>query len=186
MAEDSPMRNHDGYPPHMLYKYSSSSSSPPPAYLFPSPPVSRTPRRHAPSLFHRPLPLRSYESEAHLYPTAGLQGTSSHKRGGSVEGSHSTSHLLTDLPTRSSSLYPPPPVAAGPGAPLSLAEQAWRHINAQLLVTIYGSSDVPLDSGDVAYVDGVARRLRGDMASPLGYWTECAVFFPTEPETEDS
>jgi hypothetical protein len=192
IPEDSPIRNYDGYPPHMLYKYSSSSSSPPPEYRFPAPPVSR-PRRHVPNLnpnsnttnFHRPLPLRSYESEAHLYPTAGLQGTSSHNRAGSVEGSHSMSLLLTDLPTRSSSLYPPPPVATGPRPPLSLVDQTWRQINAQLLVTLYGSIDVPLDSNDVAFVDGVVRQLRRDIASPLGWWAECAIFFPAESETEE-
>lgn len=32
------------------------------------------------SNFHRPLPLRSYESEAHLFPTTGAQGGSSHNR----------------------------------------------------------------------------------------------------------
>lgn len=44
---------------------------------------------------------------------------------------------------------------------LSSFEQAWRVVNDLLLVTIYGRNDVFLSETDVAYVDCIARDLRG-------------------------
>ncbi|KAF1939021.1 hypothetical protein EJ02DRAFT_514147 [Clathrospora elynae] len=68
--------------------------------------------------FHRPLPLRSYESEAHLYPTSRAQGASSHNRANSatesiMQSSRPVSYATdpvhnqaTALTPRSSSLAP--------------------------------------------------------------------------------
>jgi len=67
------------------------------------------------SSFHRPLPLRSYESEAHLFPTTGAQGGSSHNRAqsaGSLKRSGKPISLAIEaapqsappLPVRSSSI----------------------------------------------------------------------------------
>jgi len=70
-------------------------------------------------MFHRPLPLRAFESEAHLFPTSRAQGASSHSRtksaGSLVRASRpttlvidrtpqTTASQLVDLPVRSSSL----------------------------------------------------------------------------------
>jgi hypothetical protein len=122
-------------------RYSYASSGPPPSYALPSlpselvvpelaPAPSRRPTarrtRHkiqGPSLimaapkFHRPLPLRSYESEAHLYPTSRAQGASNHNRAnsaGSMQGGGRPVSLAVEpmphhgeaipLPVRSSSL----------------------------------------------------------------------------------
>ncbi|KAF1851441.1 uncharacterized protein K460DRAFT_391713 [Cucurbitaria berberidis CBS 394.84] len=44
---------------------------------------------------------------------------------------------------------------------LSTFEQAWREVNEQLLVSIYGRKDTVLTSQDVQYVDCISRELRG-------------------------
>jgi hypothetical protein len=122
-------------------RYSYASSGPPPSYALPSlpselivpelaPAPSRRPTARrtrnkiqepspimaAPN-FHRPLPLRSYESEAHLYPTSRAQGASNHNRAnsaGSMQGGGRPVALAVEptqhqgkaipLPVRSSSL----------------------------------------------------------------------------------
>lgn len=118
-------------------RYSYASSGPPPSYALPtlSTELVLAPapsRRHtttqarrkiqgpnpivAAPRFHRPLPLRSYESEAHLYPTSRAQGASNHNHNransaGSLEGGDRPVSLVAThradaipLPVRSSSL----------------------------------------------------------------------------------
>lgn len=54
------------------------------------------------SNFHRPLPLRSYESEAHLFPTTGAQGGSTHNRaqsaGSLIRGNRPVSLAIDSTP----------------------------------------------------------------------------------------
>lgn len=221
--------------------------------------------------FHRPLPLRSYESEASMFPTAGAHANSGRNRAKSVtsiiasrryatetmhlpplpssgqacsssniedlmdckrDGSHTKiseqlDQYVATISRRSSSAstlaaFPIPPMdnpvgelpmlvsraTSSPQAPyttpsypllapasledtyraitkvnmvallqrtrdrgkqlqviewnkLSSFERAWREMNEVLLVTIYGRKDVVLGETDVAYVDCIAREVRG-------------------------
>ncbi|CAO2657852.1 Nn.00g071120.m01.CDS01 [Neocucurbitaria sp. VM-36] len=44
---------------------------------------------------------------------------------------------------------------------ISTFEQAWREVNEQLLVSVYGRKDISLTNRDVQYVDCISRELRG-------------------------
>ncbi|KAH7086009.1 hypothetical protein BKA63DRAFT_30819 [Paraphoma chrysanthemicola] len=74
-------------------------------------PLTNAPR------FHRPLPLRNYESEAHLYPTSQAQGMSDHNRaisaGSMLHNSRPSSSSSRDarrrpLPMQLANIHVPP------------------------------------------------------------------------------
>jgi hypothetical protein len=46
-------------------------------------------------------------------------------------------------------------------------ERAWRELNEELLISIYGNCDVELEVDDVRYVDCIAKELR---ESPEAHW----------------
>jgi hypothetical protein len=51
-------------------------------------------------------------------------------------------------------------------------ERAWRELNAQLLVSLYGAKEVVLEAEDLEFVDGMSRRLRaGAEPSRSEDWT---------------
>jgi hypothetical protein len=55
---------------------------------------------------------------------------------------------------------------------LPLFERAWRELNAQLLVSLYGAKEVVLEREDVEFVDSTSRRLRAGAApSKSEDWT---------------
>lgn len=64
--------------------------------------------------FHRPLPLRAYESEAHLYPTSRAQGATSlnraHSAGSLIRGNRPISLVMGEGPRTCSSQLMPLPV----------------------------------------------------------------------------
>jgi hypothetical protein len=59
--------------------------------------ATRVPNFGAKSVFHRPLPLRSYESEAFLFPTARAQSSPHHNRAASLTTSPSRTHRPLDI-----------------------------------------------------------------------------------------
>ncbi|KAF2677077.1 hypothetical protein K458DRAFT_396336 [Lentithecium fluviatile CBS 122367] len=218
--------------------------------------------------FHRPLPLRTYESEAFMFPTARGQSGATHTRANSLTTSLSRgrrpldsdmdgmegmdeskrrvivkamenlvlgagrpsnplvknspdehSPTTTHVPSRRESTesldllvqFPEPPTSTAPtdedlhtayksiteaymkrslertrarGALLSIVdadsissfEAAWRTVNEQLLVAIYGRNDVALTLADIEFVDRIAKELRDGAGQITGYEWVGALF----------
>jgi len=59
-------------------------------------------------------------------------------------------------------------------------ERAWRNVNEQLLVAIYGRNDVELTDADVTFVDRIAKELSDGVGQIGGYEWVGALFQNTQ------